>query len=474
MSATTKTLMHTDGRSGYESAAMIAALHALEDMCGYARGTLTITQFGYMGNSSFSGSTHGKDAADLSYSQHDKKSRNGRRLGIWVAPRTVADGGGTWSIAHCHAGLIGGATNTAAMNGQIAEYLRGGDGLNGSKPDREWRPRYPDTRFVYGAKRTRWTAIRATQGYDQAGGHSSDKKGAKRTKGYTTGNANIATVKVNGAEWLVFASGVFFRKADFKAHVPAPSTVIRSVTLNVADKMPNQAKRAKQNAAAIRKANVTIANCQECTGRGTESVSDYARSIDTALGAHWQTIKPKLGLNENYIWYLNTEWELVKQLSDLVLRPAGSPGRHATRAILKNRHTGFRLLAINTHLVENGDGGDRSKYRQAMGKLIADSIVATRKTEKIDGEQVSGDMNTTDDIKALLEIGLVNTRKKAIAKTHADRKTFRSGKTSGTPARGLPIDHTYVSEQLVNGYTVAVDAEGADHVPVVVSYTTTP
>jgi len=475
MSATTKVRMTTDGRSGYESTAMRDALFALEDSLGYPRGTLTITQFGYMGTSSFSGSTHGKDAADLSYYQHDKKAKNGRRLGLWVAPRTVADGGGTWSVAHCHVGLIGGGANSDAMNGQIAEYLRGGDGLNGNVPDRYWRPRYPNVRFVYGAPKRRWQAIRPAQGYDQAGGHADDKLGGLRPKGYVTGHENIATVHADGEDWLVFSSMLFFRKADFKAYVPPAPTPIRALTLNVADKMPDQKTRAKQNAATIKANNVTLVGAQECTGiEGPGDASDYATMIDTALGEGWYTIKPTTPLNENYIWYFRPEWLPEKQLADQILRPANSPGRHATRCIFKKRDTSYRVLHIDTHLVENVGGVDHSTQRQAMGKIIADGIVAARKVETFDGVLITGDMNTTDDIAAFLAIGLVNTRKTAMKTTDADHKSFRSGRTSGATALGKPIDQIYVSADWhTSGFTVDQDAVGSDHVAVVVSCTAT-
>ncbi len=229
MATNTKTSAKFDGRSIYITAGSVRCLDALAKSMGYDDHTIfTCFQGGWVGPSSFSGNTHGREAVDLSEADWRTKVWNARRLGFWLDHRTVADGGGSWKEAHCHGARIGSYADSVGPNrwldpsmyGQQREYVAGGDGLLGNRPDDDRRPRYPDVRFVDDMVHERWIATKPIQGYDQAGGHSGDKLGPARPKGYVTGGENIATVKVNGVEWLVFASMTFFRKSDFNVYVP--------------------------------------------------------------------------------------------------------------------------------------------------------------------------------------------------------------------------------------------------------------
>lgn len=233
MGTDTKVTAKFDGKSILITEGTVHALDALAQSLGYKDHTvLTCYQGGWRGSSSYSGNTHGREAVDLSASEWRAKVKNGRRLGIWLDHRMTSEG--PWE-EHVHGARLspGAAFLDPSMSAQQRQYLEGDNGLVNDRDDDDWRPRYPNVRFVDDGVHERWIANKATQGYNQAGGHSGDKSGSVRPKGAVTGNENIATVKVNGVEWLVFKSMLFLRKSDHSVY--RPGFVTRKASFVVQD-----------------------------------------------------------------------------------------------------------------------------------------------------------------------------------------------------------------------------------------------
>jgi hypothetical protein len=208
-----------DGKSIYITEGTVHALDALAKSMGWKDHTvLSCYQGGWVGASSYSGNTHGKEAVDLSASDGAKKVKNGRLLGIWLDQRLPTEG--PW-VKHIHgARLSPGASFLApSMTGQQNAYLVGKNGLINGKKDDDFRPRYPNIRFVDDGVHERWIALKATTGYSQPGGHKDDAK-VQRAKGWTWGSENIATVRVNNVEYLVTQAMTFYRKSDFAVYAP--------------------------------------------------------------------------------------------------------------------------------------------------------------------------------------------------------------------------------------------------------------
>lgn len=202
-----------DGRTGYLSRGMVQALDCLAIAQGWGTyKVLTVWQFGWRPRTSFSGRTHMENAADFSANEWRAKVRDGRKLGIWMAHRTEADG--NWD-EHIHAGMVGGGNQSESMDGQIDEYLAGGDGLLGNRKDRDWRPLHPEVRFVPDARTGKWTVTTKTQGRTEAGTEARlAKDNTTREPGYVI--VNMGTVKIGSVEYIVTENMTFYEKADVK------------------------------------------------------------------------------------------------------------------------------------------------------------------------------------------------------------------------------------------------------------------
>lgn len=291
------------------------------------------------------------------------------------------------------------------------------------------------------------------------------------------------TFKADG--WSVFDGVLYVREAktghwyhgpslDLLKAAPKPKAYrVRMATWNIADKMPNQGSRARSIAAWVKRSKLDLLAVQEATGTVDGKASDYSRAVraelDGAEPGKWAAAIPTLPFNENYLYYSRLRFVLTKRLDDLVLRVAGAGGRHCSRALLTERATSRRLLAANMHLVD-GKGLDRQRQEQAaiaLRQLVKDA-------DEHDADLVVfGDRNTVATLTALKAAGLSDALGRAKTKRNADRQTFRSGKTTGTPARGGQIDFVAVpTSWVVNSAEVAVDAAGSDHVPLVIDTTT--
>lgn len=225
MSTNTKVKATFDGKTIWITEGSVHAYDALAKSMGYEDHTVfTCYQGGWMPASKNSANTHRKEAQDISPFRWQEKVWNGRRIYIWLDRRKKTS---KW-IEHIHGARLdpGADFLDPSMTGQQNEYVGGGDGLVGNLPDDDQRPRYPNGRFVDDGVHERWVALKATQGFDQAGGHAGDAiAGRKRAKGWVFPEKNIATVrvKVNGvwSEWLVSSTMTFYRKADFAIYTGA-------------------------------------------------------------------------------------------------------------------------------------------------------------------------------------------------------------------------------------------------------------
>ena len=207
-----------DGRTGYISRGLRQALNCLAIAQGWGSyQALTVYQFGWRPRTSYSAATHMGSAVDLSNNAWQAKVKDGRKLGIWLDHRDRDDG--NWE-PHVHGGAIGDTSNSDALDGQIAEYLRGGDGLLGNRRDDDWRPLHPEVRFVPDARVGKWTVTAKTQGRTEAG---TDARLAKantlRDPGYVI--TNMGTVKLGTKEYIVTENMTFYERTDVKAWSPS-------------------------------------------------------------------------------------------------------------------------------------------------------------------------------------------------------------------------------------------------------------
>lgn len=219
MATDTRVTAKFNGKSILVTEGTVHAMDALAKSLGYKDHTVfDCYQGGWQGSTSYSGNTHGKEALDLSAARGAEKVKNGRLLGIWLDQRLPTEG--PW-VKHIHGARLspGASFLHSSMTGQQNQYLAGRNGLINGKKDDDYRPRYPNIRFVDDRLHERWIALKATKGYSQPGGHSSDVK-TSRAKGWTWAADNIATVRVNGVEWLVTESMTFYRKSDFAVYKP--------------------------------------------------------------------------------------------------------------------------------------------------------------------------------------------------------------------------------------------------------------
>ena len=208
-----------DGRSIYITEGSVRAFDALAKSLGYKDHTvLTCHQGGWRPRTAYSAATHAREAVDLSANRGKDKVWNGRRLGLWLDRRLPTEG--KW-VEHVHGARLspGASWLDPSMSAQQRSYLAGGNGLINGKRDDDRRPRYPDVRFVDDRVHERWIAVQDTTGYDEAGGHKDDAK-VQRKRGFVWASENIATVRVNGVEWLVTESMTFYRKAHFAVYRP--------------------------------------------------------------------------------------------------------------------------------------------------------------------------------------------------------------------------------------------------------------
>lgn len=119
---------------------------ATEIICGWPRGSLTIIKGGNKKASKASGQTHnGLGVEDnIAATQTDLKIKVKRKLGVAIWPRDEREG----FEDHAHGVTVGDTSAHPTAQGQVAEFLRGGDGLIGGRPDRgPHMPVYP--RFVF-------------------------------------------------------------------------------------------------------------------------------------------------------------------------------------------------------------------------------------------------------------------------------------------------------------------------------------
>ncbi len=494
-----KTRLTTDGRTGHVSRGSVQMLAALRIALGYARGTLTVFQFGWRPSSSYSGSTHAGDMWDLSANDWKTKVWVLRLLGAMVFFRTVADGAGSWDVPHAHGYPLGSTTVAPAGAGQGDAYKRGRNGLRNNGPDRDRRPRYAGRiRFVPDAPIQRWEAVRNTAAYSQPGGHRGDL--VKRIpKGFRWKTKNIATVEVEGLGRFLVSKGLRFypardfRKARPVSIKPKPRAPIalRAATYNLPgeDKLPNPLARIEEAVELIQAARLDVVGLQELVGPGRDKAkkgSKFATQLDTAMGSGWTLVVPTTALNENYALIRDAAVKLVKQHPDLKVyatvtekgKVRNVPGRHLTVMVLKDVEVGRSFVFGVSHLVNDDPAG-----AQAQSKIIAAEL---RRVSKAHGGLpivVCLDANTGDDLTGFTEAGLRNARRIAEKTATRDTATFTSyGKVMPDPKADRLLDAVYVSQSWdVAGYRVerGLESDGtfprtrpSDHMPVIIAATT--
>lgn len=314
-----------------------------------------------------------------------------REMGAAAWGRTRAQG----FDPHAH-GVLKGCPHNAGGRYQITELENGGDGLVGNRPD--------------DGPRTMPIPLRTWQ---------------------------------EGIKWA-------------EAKQPKPFG-IRVGTYNLPDatKLPKVAARIEVAAELVDQAKLDVLGLNELVGRRSEGhPSSHALKVRDAIkeatGVNWKLVTPKGkggALNENYALVRDATVQLASQWGDAVLRPAGVPGRHLTRMVLRHRATRRKFGFGVTHLVNDNRPG-----AQKQGKLVAAGMAGIGKTHDCP-LIVVGDMNDDNDIKGLTGAGFVNTRKKAKATTNAGYATYTGyDKTRPSTNTEWRIDQIYAKGE---GMTVA-------------------
>lgn len=173
------------------------------DRFGGEEEPMTATQGSYRPRTSYSGSTHtGCAAVDLTAFNWKNRVTVLDLLGNIACHRTPSQG--RWPY-HLHIMTNGMGCAAASLKGQIAEVMRGGDGLVGSRPD-------PDARYrsglwplaVYQGRTGFLVSTESTRLYD--GPASSRRVVAPVAKGYRV-NAIMEVRNRYGNLWFVTDGG---------------------------------------------------------------------------------------------------------------------------------------------------------------------------------------------------------------------------------------------------------------------------
>jgi len=259
------------------------------------------------------------------------------------------------------------------------------------------------------------------------------------------------------------------------------STPLTVMTFNLPgpDKLPSADDRVRAAAALISSAHPDVIGLQELVGRKSSGQpSDFATSVEAAVGKGWTLVTPTTDLNENYALIDDARLELVDQYPDKIL-PSKAGGRHCTRMVLRAHANGLVFAFGVTHLVT---GPNVAKEQAKQGKTAMGAMNEVSKKHGKCPIVMVGDMNRSLDLPAMIASGLVNARKVAKDSTGQQFATFATyaGSKPSTNPDNI-IDHVYVPKGwTVTGYTVLDDSRAggrfhtprpSDHLPVVVSAT---
>ena len=257
-------------------------------------------------------------------------------------------------------------------------------------------------------------------------------------------------------EYIAAAARFYDQGADASPSKPTPAPKPRLIKTKVAtwnipgaDKIPNPSARAKRAGHIIRTVAPGILGVQEAVGISNGKPSVFAGVLAAELYG-WTMIAPTTQFNENYLIIRDSEFRLVRQLPDIIVRAKvgkrNVPGRHVTIAIVEHNASGRELLVANTHLVNDDPGGVNMQSRIVAGKVL----------EAAGGRPVAivGDLNCTrtDGTKrtdftpiGFTERGYVDTRLAAAAVSKAAFDTYaRYDRTAPTEDQGWRIDRIHV------------------------------
>jgi hypothetical protein len=491
-----------DGRTGYLSRGMIQALDCLAKAQGWGgHQALTIYQFGWRPRTSFSGTTHVENAADLSANQWQVKVKDGRKLGIWIAHRTAAQG--NWD-PHCHAGMVGGGNQSDAMDGQIVEYLHGGDGLLGNRKDPDWRPLHPEVQFVPDAKVGKWTVTTRTQGRSEAGTEAKlAKAGTLRDPGYVI--VNMGTVKIGSMEYLVTENMTFYEKAHVKVWsaddaedpgtpdptptpVPVPPPVVQTLavdhaTANVNAGFDNLPKRYTTRVPAIAKLLNTAATSMRITQEADTSAD--ATLLCNAMGDQWRYTREQ-GRDSRLSSTIDYDSAKHRMLDSGRFDVSASTHDNVTWALYENILTGVIWFEWSTLLWPfpigpNNTASDDKIRRDAIDSACRQARAYTAQAEKthlkkhipiIGGGDLNHDKNDLPDAPgdAAKKWDLVDAQLVAQTKVHGTASTHA---TAGGLKPGGQIDRFLVDERgvTVHRYEVINAYPHMDHNIVVIATT---
>lgn len=365
---------------------------------------LTVVQGSYNkgGVSASSGTHDGGGAVDLAPFDWKRKVRVLRELGFaaWHRPAIR----GLWG-EHIHAILIGNTKASRGAKSQVASYKAHRNGLANNAVDNSWHP-------------------------------SPIKDAA-----YSTA----------------------------KPTPPKPKPVrapVRALTYNLpgADKLPQPVERVTAAAELIKDAKPSFVGLNEVVGRkGAGVPSDFAHSLDVAVGGGWSLVVPSTDLNENYLLLDDKKTALVHRYGDSIIRvkvgKRGIPGRHVTRMVLQDRATGLVYAVGVTHLVNNDPEGAHAQSVQ-----VAETMRAVSAKHDDCPIIIVGDMNLGDDPRGFATFTNARTAPNSSTRDYDTYVTYKG--TKPTKA-GRRYDQIWVSGGAPKGYNVTLDvaANGKFHKP---------
>jgi endonuclease/exonuclease/phosphatase family metal-dependent hydrolase len=459
---------------------------------GREKSNVTMVQGGYnRGGVAASAGTHdGGGAFDITAFNWKNRVKVFRLLGmaIWRRP-TIR---GLWS-EHIHGIVCGDGTASRGAKGQVTEFYNGGDGLQGSAKDPDWRPKALPILFV-----APWDSRGKPGVYyltkDQTMRDQPSTKGTSRGKVAKGAKFTVvAILNVKGTLWAVNTHGNFVVKSALTTKAPSkpkPTPTpkptpkppahdsLRIGTLNFPDGSKiagSEDARIERMIDVIGPAALDVICFQEMVGRQDDDPSEFAAKVDAAAGSDWVLVTPTLGLNENYFLYHKNRVGFVEQHDDVVIRGtvAGKAigGRHVSRLTLEHDGIGEFDLG-NTHLINDNRPGAEVQAGLAASALAK---IGTNRPRIL-----LGDMNTSGPLSALASAGLHNARLIAAATTNRDMATYAkySAKKPSVDMAWI-IDQVWVSNHFtVAGYTVMPDLASngefkkprvSDHLPVIVA-----
>lgn len=209
-----------DGKTVLLSEIDAYALHVLEDVMRWGRGSVTVIQGGGRKSSSYSSDTHNKSAFDLTPNSENDKNRILRSIGVMYYIRPAIRG--KWE-RHGHGATLGqpASSASAGLRSQFNMYLGGGNALVGNARDTYWAPINRNVRLQYGARTGKWIARGDAKGWKGAFAQSGDESGDVIKKGQVI--ENVCTVKCGNRTFLVVSPKagklVFYKTTMFNAYV---------------------------------------------------------------------------------------------------------------------------------------------------------------------------------------------------------------------------------------------------------------